>query len=172
MQPDPEGDFRALYESCYGHVHAYACRRLGRDGADEVAAETFAIAWRRREVVPAEPLPWLYGVARNVVLRRRTDAARQAGVRIALERERPPACAEEDEAEEVWAAWGRLRETEREVLALIAWEDLTVRDAAAVLGCTAAVFSVRLHRARRRFERLLAEPRPRAASRPALSEVS
>jgi RNA polymerase sigma-70 factor (ECF subfamily) len=55
----------------------------------------------------------------------------------------------------LWAAWAELRDGDREVLALIAWEELSVAEAARVLNCPAPVFSVRLHRARRRLERLL-----------------
>jgi RNA polymerase sigma-70 factor, ECF subfamily len=55
------------------------------------------------------------------------------------------------------------------VLALIAWEELSVAEAAAVLGCFAPAFSVRLHRARRRFARLLAGSEQ--ASSTQLSEV-
>jgi RNA polymerase sigma-70 factor (ECF subfamily) len=152
--------FGTLYEQFYGAVHAYAVRRGGDDAADEIAAETFLIAWRRREVVPEEPLPWLYGVARNVVLRHHEAARRQSLARQAAERERPPAPVHADMIEDpaLWAAWERLRPADREVLALIAWEELSVAEAARVLGCPAPQFSVRLFRARRRLERLLAGP--------------
>jgi RNA polymerase sigma-70 factor (ECF subfamily) len=107
--------------------------------------------------VPDEPLPWLYGVARNVVLRHHEMARRQARARDAAEHERPapvPSDAAGDPA--VWEAWNRLRPADREVLALIVWEELSVAEAARVLGCPAPQFSVRLFRARRRLERLLA----------------
>jgi len=73
-----EERFSALYEAHYGSVWAFAARRVGRDQADEVTAETFMVAWRRLDVVPAAPLPWLYGVARNVILRELQASARQA----------------------------------------------------------------------------------------------
>ena len=70
--------FATLYERHYGAVHAYASRRVGAmTAADEVAAETFLIAWRS-DAVPDEPLPWLYGVARNVALRHHEGTRRQA----------------------------------------------------------------------------------------------
>jgi RNA polymerase sigma-70 factor (ECF subfamily) len=56
----------------------------------------------------------------------------------------------------LWEAWERLSAADREVLALVAWEQLSVADAARALGCSASVFSVRLHRARRRLARRLA----------------
>jgi RNA polymerase sigma-70 factor (ECF subfamily) len=57
------------------------------------------------------------------------------------------------------------------VLSLIAWEELSVADAARVLGCPAPVFSVRLHRARRRLERLLAEASPKPIHSTGLSNA-
>jgi RNA polymerase sigma-70 factor (ECF subfamily) len=149
--------FATLYEQHYGAVHAYASRRVGADAAGEVAAETFLIAWRRCDAVPGEPLPWLYGVAGNVALRHHEANRRQTRAREAAERERPvPARADAAGDPAVWEAWNRLRPGDREVLALIAWEELSVAEAARVLGCPASQFSVRLFRARRRLERLLA----------------
>jgi RNA polymerase sigma-70 factor (ECF subfamily) len=150
--------FAALYEDSYGAIHAYASRRAGSEAADEIAAETFLVAWRRFDALPAEPLPWLYGVARNVVLRHHADRGRQQQTRAALERERrwSPLGAGDGDDPGLWEAWEQLSAADREVLALVAWEQLSVADAARALGCSAPVFSVRLHRARRRLERRLA----------------
>jgi RNA polymerase sigma-70 factor, ECF subfamily len=150
--------FSVLYEASYGAIHAYACRRAGSQAADEIAAETFLVAWRRFDALPAEPLPWLYGVARNVVLRHHADRGRQRQTRAALEGERrwSPLGAGDGGDPGLWEAWEQLSAADREVLALVAWEQLSVADAARALGCSAPVFSVRLHRARRRLERRLA----------------
>jgi RNA polymerase sigma-70 factor (ECF subfamily) len=159
MGRSPTGDqerFSWLFEAHYALVHAFAERRVGRDLADEVTAETFLVAWRRLEAVPADPLPWLYGVARNVVLRHRRASARRAKTHELITRERPAQVAEDDgEHVGLWRAWEQLSDTDREVLSLTAWEEMPVRDAARVLGVPASVFSVRLHRARRRLERQL-----------------
>jgi RNA polymerase sigma-70 factor (ECF subfamily) len=158
-ESDERARFAALFAANYALVHAFAERRVGRDLADEVTADTFLVAWRRLEVVPVEPIPWLYGVARNVVFRQYRANAHQNRAREMLERERPPDGSPEDsEREDVWQAWEQLSEADREVLALIAWEDLCVRDAARVLDVPVRVFSVRLHRARRRFESHLRQP--------------
>jgi RNA polymerase sigma-70 factor, ECF subfamily len=152
-----ETAFARLYEQHYGAIHAYASRRVGVEAADEVVAETFLVGWRRFDDVPATPLPWLYGVARNVVLRHQDTTHRETLAREAAERERPGLGSHDVEDPELWDAWNRLRPSDREVLALIAWEELTVAEAARVLGCRASQFSVRLFRARRRLERLLAD---------------
>ena len=134
--------FAALYEQHYGAVHAYASRRVGADAADEIAAETFLIAWRRSDTVPREPLPWLYGVARNVVLRHHEAIRRQTRACQAAEREcLAPVRSDVAGDPAVWEAWDRLRPADREVLALIAWEELSVAEAARALGCSAPQFS-------------------------------
>jgi RNA polymerase sigma-70 factor, ECF subfamily len=171
----PLGDGRAerfsvLYEGSYGAIYAYACRRVGSEAADEIAAETFLVAWRKFDALPAEPLPWLYGVARNVVLRHHDELVRRQQAWAGLVRDRTsrsPLASEDGEAPGLREAWGRLSAADREVLALVAWEQLSVADAAKAVGCSAPVFSVRLHRARRRLERLLA-----AAGSPSTAELS
>lgn len=173
----PRGDDRAerfanLYAAHYGAVHAYGSRRVGPDAADEIAAETFMVAWRRFDQVPTEPLPWLYGVARNIVLRHRAKTGRYLQTLEALQR--APITAPDiadDHDPGLWTAWAELRDGDREVLALIAWEELSVAEAARVLGCPAPLFSVRLHRARRRLERLLSADAAHPDSSRILSEA-
>ena len=50
-----------------GPVFAYAARRVGRERAEDVVADTFVVAWRHREQRPQQDLPWLLGVARRVI---------------------------------------------------------------------------------------------------------
>ena len=165
--------FSSIFEQSYGRVYAYAARRVGTAHADDIAAETLLIAWRRGDVLPAEPLPWLYGIARNVVARHHDATARGQAIRRSLELERPSDSAEPAEDAALAAAWATLAPRDREVLALIAWEELSVRDAARALRCSAPVFSVRLHRARKRLERALDQaPLRHPAPVPDLSEAS
>lgn len=166
--------FTKLYETSYGAIHAFAARRVGTEAADEIAAETFLVAWRRLDAIPDPPLPWLYGVARNVVARHHKASGRRSRTEAALTRERTglqSVVAGSDDPV-LWDAWERLRPADQEVLALIAWEELSVADAARVLGCPAPVFSVRLHRARRRLESRLTETTPRHIPCTELSEAS
>jgi RNA polymerase sigma-70 factor (ECF subfamily) len=60
-------------------------------------------------------------------------------------------------SERLNAAFAALRESDREVLRLVAWDGLSRHDAATVLDISAAVFSLRLHRARRRLARALGD---------------
>lgn len=170
---DPAARFTTVYEESYGAIHAYAVRRVGAQMADEITAETFLVAWRRLDALPPEPLPWLYGIARNMVARQHTAAHRRALTEAGPAKERPrpdPVLAESDDPA-LWEAWERLRPADREVLSLVAWEELSVAEAARVIGCPAAVFSVRLHRARGRLVRLLSSAHAQPIPSTGLSEA-
>ena len=60
-------DFEALYALHAGAVRGYAMRRCDPKTADDVVADVFLVAWRRRAELPEEPLPWLLGIARHVL---------------------------------------------------------------------------------------------------------
>ena len=75
--PEPERRFSRIYHAHHAQVFAYAVSRAGRQLADDVVGDTFLVAWRRLDAVPAEPLPWLLGVARNVVRERFREEARR-----------------------------------------------------------------------------------------------
>ena len=149
--------FEAVFDESYEPLLAYARRRVGAD-ADDVVAETYAVAWRRLEDVPSDPLPWLYGVARKVISDQRRAARRREAlaeqVRAHAEREpdtrsqlRPP----------LFAALARLSSADREAILLAAWEELSAEQAARAMGCSTIAFRVRLHRARRRLRQHLSE---------------
>jgi RNA polymerase sigma-70 factor, ECF subfamily len=163
--------YRGRFEACFREHHArllaFAMRRVsGSEAAEEVVADTFAVVWRRRDCIPESPLPWLYAIAANVIADqyRRARRRRDLGLRLAHEaRAEGPGS---DPAESVAlrdafaAAFAQLEESEREVLRLVAWDGLDVREAAGVLGCSQGAFRVRLHRARRKLARRLDAARP------------
>jgi RNA polymerase sigma-70 factor, ECF subfamily len=150
--------FEALYRAHAGAVLAYACRRTDRATADDVVADVFLIVWRRVADVPADPLPWLFGIARRVLANRRRSDARAAALNDRLQATTPLQQAElratpVDAALE--RALGALSERDRELLLLVAWDGLDPARAACALGVRPGTFAVRLHRARRRLARLL-----------------
>jgi RNA polymerase sigma-70 factor, ECF subfamily len=147
-------------------VFRYASRRAPAGIVDDVVAETFLVAWRRIDAVPADPLPWLLGVARRVVATQMRSSRRQVALVEKLAGET---------AEQRWApttepafdlpvleALARLRPGDREAIMLVAWDGLTPAQAATALGHAPVTFRVRLHRARKRLDRELAGPDPRA----------
>jgi RNA polymerase sigma-70 factor, ECF subfamily len=157
-RPTERERFQELWRRHYNAVFAYALRRLGDEhAADDVVAETFLVAWRRRESVPESARPWLLGVARRQLANRHRGDRRRAALIAKLARSAEPARGEATIADNtaLAGAFNALPPSDREVLGLIAWEELTPREAAAVLGVTPALFSVRLHRARRRLGKRL-----------------
>lgn len=156
--------FEAIFRSCYPRVLAYVLRRAeGREAAEEIVSETFLIAWRRLEAVPLEPLPWLLGTARKVLgHRHRSERRRAAHLTVSslegVEVTDPETAVAERLAqrESLAAAFAALPDRDREILTPVAWEGLTPREGAQVLDCSAATFSLRLHRARRRLSKELA----------------
>jgi RNA polymerase sigma-70 factor (ECF subfamily) len=147
-----EERFIALYEQHFEAVRRYVWRREPSI-ADDVVAETFLVAWRRLDDVPASARPWLIGVARNVRLNLRRGVKRQQAVVERLVDTVPVTTAEHvsREADVVRAALATLSDRDREVLLLSIWDELDRSAIAEVLDCTQGNVSLRLHRARRRF---------------------
>jgi RNA polymerase sigma-70 factor (ECF subfamily) len=140
----------------------YALRRAaGREDAADVVAETFLVAWRRLDAVPAPPGDrlWLFGVARRALAnqvrgeRRRDRLTEQ--LRADLLTRLPARPEETPAAGDLAAALARLSESDREVLRLTFWEQLDPGEVARVLGVPAVTARGRLHRARRRLSREL-----------------
>jgi RNA polymerase sigma factor (sigma-70 family) len=162
--------YRDRFENCFREHHArllaFTMRRVsGREAAEDVVADTFAVAWRRRDRIPDCPLPWLYAIATNVIADqyRSTRRRHNLGARLANEARSGESGADPDESlarrDAFSTAFAQLEEQEREVLRLIAWDGLEVREAAQVFGCSQGAFRVRLHRARRKLARRLDAPK-------------
>jgi RNA polymerase sigma-70 factor (ECF subfamily) len=155
-----------MYEASFRPVWAYVVSRVGRQAAEEVVSETFAVAWRRRASIPADAVPWLIGVARHVVQEMyRADTRDQlwAGEITGWIPDARGAPANSDVAQTVvdryqmLSALASLSDADREVLLLVAWHGLSPGRTATALQCSRPAFFVRLHRARRRLERALRE---------------
>jgi RNA polymerase sigma-70 factor (ECF subfamily) len=164
--PDPSPDptraarFTTLFEAHYPRILGYARRRASADAAADVVAETFTIAWRRLDALPEDEqtLYWLYATARRVLANQRRAERRRDNLTKALENEptATPAAAPGVEPSQVATALARLREEERELLLLVAWEGLDAAAIAGILRCSQNAARIRIHRARRRFGRALA----------------
>ncbi|HZR96114.1 MAG TPA: sigma-70 family RNA polymerase sigma factor [Gaiellaceae bacterium] len=156
-----------LHEEHFEAVRRYAWRR-DPEIADDITAETFAVAWRRLDDVPDDARPWLIGVARHARLNVRRSQRRQANVVAALERAHVPAdvagLGAGELMPELEAALRALAPADREVLLLHAWDELGSAEIAVALGCSKANASLRLHRAKRRFEKAFAARRREAQS--------
>jgi RNA polymerase sigma-70 factor (ECF subfamily) len=125
---------------------------------DDLVEETLLVVWRRLDDVPTDAeLPWMIGVARNVL----RNARRSRNRRVAFEATLPPprhgASAEESVIADttVRAALGSLEEDDREFLLLHAWDGLDTRELGKLFAISQNAAAVRLSRAQRRFRELL-----------------
>ncbi len=163
---DRQASFANVFDAHYPAVLAYCRRRAGGEEAADAALATFEVLWRSMVDPPAQPLPWLYKVAAGQLANTRRSEHRRRRLLDRLARRVAGGSSASDPAESTTdaavarAALARLRPADREVLLLVAWEGLGPDEAATALGVSPATFAVRLHRARRRLEDLLADQPP------------
>ena len=160
--PRTEAWFDQLYRQHHRKVYAYCLRRTSPADVDDAVAEVFVVAWRRRGDIPRgdQALPWLYGVARNVLRHqwRSTSRFRRLTTRVVGIRESPPpgpeqVVVEADEYVRARSAVSQLSTGDQEVLLLAAWEGLSHAEIATALDCSTDAVDKRLQRAKQRLKR-------------------
>lgn len=141
-------------------VHAYLARRAGRQVADDLLTEVWLRAWRSRasyDVAWAGPRPWLYGIARNVLRGHWRVRVDRSESRFTLAEDPWPAVDDRLDAGRfrlaLGAALALLGEDCREVVLLVAWEQLTPTEVALSLGLSPSTVRSRLHRGRLTLQR-------------------
>ena len=151
-----EGRFQEIFRLHHRKVYAYCRRRTDASSAQDAAAETFLIVWRRIDDVPQDDhvLPWLYGVARRVLANQfRSQRRHQRRVnRTGSLRQNPAPDPEtivirRSEDQEVLDALERLRPQDGELLRLAVWEELPHAAIGDILGCSAHAVDQRIRRA-------------------------
>ncbi len=151
--------FTQQYREMYPRVLGYALRRADAEQARDVADETFLVAWRRRSEIPGDVLPWLLVTARHILADQRRCGNRRDVVAAELALFAPAAAEGADVAAveriAVLTALSSLTDRDRDLLMLTVWDGLSMRQAAAVLGCGTSALGVRLYRARKRFRAAL-----------------
>ena len=130
-------------------LRRYLARRTDPATAEDVLAETLLVCWRRAEDLPEEPLPWVYGVARNCLRNAERAARRQE--RVAARIMAQPADPGPPEDPALDEALATLRPEESELLRLWAWEQLAPAEIAVVLGISPNAASTRLTRAKKKL---------------------
>ncbi len=156
----------ALYQETHVDVLAFLLRRCATaEDAADCLAETYLVAWEKRDQVPAGSAarPWLFGVARNVMRRGHERQGRLATATRSLAEELQLAASDRpahtlDESERAAVALSELSAVDREIITMISWDGLTPREIAQVLGLSANVVRVRAHRARARLRSVLSSP--------------
>jgi RNA polymerase sigma-70 factor, ECF subfamily len=174
--PDAADRRRRRFDEFYAEHHrqvlGYLLRRTANtDDAADVFAETFLTAWRRLDELPGgqQARMWLYGTARRTLANYRRGERRRSALADRLRADlacsyQPPE--HSGELADITAAFGRLPESDRELLALVAWEGLDPGQIGAVLGCSRNAARIRLHRARRKLADELARGQRHKTSPP------
>lgn len=159
---DPHA-FGVIFERHFEVIHRYLAARLGPDAADELAAEVFERAFDARARYDAaypDSAPWLYGIATNLVHRRRRDERRRLAAYARLDPDGSEASHADGAVRRadalaatraVAGAIGALKPGDRDALLLVAWEDLTYEQAARVLAIPVGTVRSRINRARRQI---------------------
>lgn len=148
--------FEEIYQAEASAVLRYARYRVGVDQAEDIVADTFALAWQRLDRIPDLPRPWLLATARRLSanhLRTRKREQERRGrlsefLADPLTSDMPAVV---DDRQDLMTAIRNLSPLDREALLLVTWCDLTNNEAAGVMETSVTAFNVRLHRARRRL---------------------
>ena len=158
--------FGMLFERHGRTIYNYCFRRVGSWAvAEDLVSIVFLEAWRRvdRQLPSGKELPWLFGIATNVVRNRRRSERRYAAAlrRVAQPAPEPGFADDSDERiddEELMgralALLARLPRREQEVFALCAWSGFSYEDAAVALRIPVGTVRSRLSRARARLQEL------------------
>lgn len=167
--PGPEREerhFDALFRAHYADLYRYALRRcVTSEDAEDLVAETFAVAWRRRGGLPDgnEARLWLFGTARLLRMNQLRSMSRQRALVDRIRswgsrfQRRDVADGIADRSR-IGKALAALADTDREVLLLVAWEGLSSTEVATVLDISSAAARKRLERARIRFREEVSIP--------------
>ncbi|MGV9323897.1 RNA polymerase sigma factor [Streptosporangium sandarakinum] len=160
--------FATLYDRHFGDIYRYIAARIGPQAADDLASETFLVAFRKRDGFDPERgavRRWLYGIATNLLADHRRSETRRLE---ALARVQVDSPAESEHADRVAARvtaaatqrrlaaeLSRLPDGERDVLLLVAYGDLSYEEIAQALDIPLGTVGSRLNRVRRKLRAVL-----------------
>lgn len=170
--------FAVVFDRHFHEIHGYVARRLGTLVADDIAAETFLIAYRKRasyDATAGSVRAWLYGIATRQISRHRRDEMRTYR---AMRRAAGSPLAEEHAADntefvadrvtaltarrDLAIALAALSPGDRDVLLLVALAELSHAEVAAALGIPYGTVGSRLSRARKKLRAALGAHHPAA----------
>jgi len=176
--------FEQLFNSNYDDLMRYVVRRVGPTNSDDIVAEVFLIAWQKCPIdfTSTDSRLWVFRVAHNLIANELRARKRRAATEIFwIDKSPPPGTVVADPLDgiltglDIRVAFAKLSPLDREVLALLAWDGFSLKDAAIISGCSQATFRVRLHRARIRLSNLIASaetsPNHRIASESAMTRT-
>ena len=162
---DDPSAFGILFDRHAASIHRYVARRTSSAVADDVMAETFLVAFERRETFRSgytDAAPWLFGIATNLLRRHRRQEVRalRAMARIGQQQTEPLGSSEDStEADarldamsalrDVGEALRRLPQVQRDTVLLHAWAELTYDQIATAMDVPIGTVRSRLNRARK-----------------------
>lgn len=161
--------FGAIFDRHVDDVHRYLNRRAGPDTADGLVGEVFRIAFQNRSRYLTErecALPWLYGIAANVLRQHRRGEHRRHRLVTKLSAAASPEVLgagellpdeEENELEVILRTLDQLPDVEREAVLLFAWEHLSYEEIAVAQDVPIGTVRSRLSRARNRIRELVSD---------------
>jgi RNA polymerase sigma factor (sigma-70 family) len=154
--------FGEIAERHFVEIHGYIARRVGRHLAEDLGAETFAIAFESRQrydCTRTDARPWLFGIATNLIRRHRRDEVRKLSAYTRAAHATAGAAADPDftvdqldrlsRLADVAARFGQLDPDHRDALYLVAVSELSYQQAADALGVPVGTIHSRVARARR-----------------------
>ncbi|MEU7896064.1 RNA polymerase sigma factor [Nonomuraea sp. NPDC049152] len=168
---EPEG-FREIFDAYFGEIHRYVAQRLGPDDAEDVVAETFLTAFRKRDRYDpsrASVRSWLYGIATNLVGKHRRAEIRALRAMDRVSADRDVSGLADVVAVRVSAqslgpslagAIARLGKGDRDVLLLVALAGLSHEEISTALGIPYGTVGSRLNRARKKLRKALGGTNP------------
>lgn len=146
--------FEALYRRTAPEMLGFLRRRAGEQAPD-LLGEVYVLAWEKRDELPAEwqQRAWLFGVARRLLFSHGRRVSRDGAAELAAAQllSQPVHEADQQVGAAVRQALARLPESDRELIQLTEWEQLSIAEAAVTLGLKPGTARVRLHRARARL---------------------
>jgi RNA polymerase sigma-70 factor (ECF subfamily) len=166
--------FAAIFDRHAAEILRYVHTRLGPDLAEDITAEAFLAAFRRRDhydLAWADARPWLYGIAVRLIGKHRRAEGRYRRLLQAAPTDRSAEDLGDRSADRVTAQQLRPRLAavlddlpgrDRELLLLVAWAGLSYAEAAQALGLTTGAVRSRLHRIRTRTRAALGGADPTA----------
>jgi RNA polymerase sigma-70 factor (ECF subfamily) len=162
-RPIPENaDFAVVFDRHFDAIFTYLARRVGVSAAEDLASQTFVVAFERRETYESHPSgirPWLYGIATNLIsthrrseMRALRSIARQQASGVGtvddVVEDMLDRSATRDEFRQLVEALADLSDELRDTLVLFAWADLTYEEISAALGIAPGTVGSRISRAR------------------------
>lgn len=157
-----QDEFVSVFRSYLRPVSLYLSRRVPIQDVEDLAAEIFEIAWRKKTSCPeGMELAWLYRISGFVVANYRRRAIRRI-VFLPLFDQDLAAPSAEDVAltgSDLSEAFNSLSAADRQVLSLLVFEELNTSEIALALGISANTASKRLERARTRLALKLSQVR-------------